>query len=119
MYCPKCGCEYREGFNQCTECDVALVAEPPAVKSKKMEWPDMVILRTISDSAFLLVAKSILLDAGIPFWIKNEGLQDLIGFGRVGMGFNIMIQPVGLFIPKKYMKEANRLLDDVKNAGKS
>ena len=28
-YCPNCGVEYREGFERCDECDVALVDQPP------------------------------------------------------------------------------------------
>ena len=29
MYCPKCGSEYREGFTECKDCEVALVNEEP------------------------------------------------------------------------------------------
>jgi hypothetical protein len=95
------------------------VAEPPAVEPEQTEWRDMVILRTVSDSAFLLVAKSVLQEAGIPYWTKNEGLQDLIGFGRVGTGFNVMIQPLELLVPREYFEEADRLLDGVEKTEKS
>ena len=27
MFCPRCKCEYRDGFTICADCDVALVAE--------------------------------------------------------------------------------------------
>jgi hypothetical protein len=30
-WCPECGAEYREGYTQCSECQVALVETPPAV----------------------------------------------------------------------------------------
>lgn len=116
MFCPKCGCEYREGFWRCADCDVALVAEPPTVEFDRTEWQDMAMIRTISDPAFLLVAKSVLQEAGIPYWTKNEGLQDLIGLGRIGTGFNVMVQPVELRVPKEDVEEANRLLDDVESA---
>jgi hypothetical protein len=29
-WCPECGAEYREGYTQCSECQVALVDTPPA-----------------------------------------------------------------------------------------
>jgi len=29
MYCPQCSSEYREGFSQCSDCDVPLVHELP------------------------------------------------------------------------------------------
>lgn len=34
MYCPKCGCEYREGFNKCSDCGVDLVNELAEVDLK-------------------------------------------------------------------------------------
>jgi hypothetical protein len=98
---------------------VDLVAEPPPVEFDRTEWQDMVKIRTIADPAWLLVAQSVLQGARIRYWAKNEGLQDLIGFGRVGTGFNVMVRPVELHVAKKDVKRANRLLDGLENAGKS
>jgi hypothetical protein len=33
MYCPLCGAEYRPGFSICSDCQVALVPDPPAAPS--------------------------------------------------------------------------------------
>lgn len=35
MFCPKCGCEYREGYFKCSDCHVALVNELPEVIYKE------------------------------------------------------------------------------------
>ena len=37
MFCPKCGLEYREGFNECAYCHVALVEEMPELTSEYNE----------------------------------------------------------------------------------
>ncbi len=38
MYCPKCRTEYREGFNTCADCEIALVEELPSAAEN--ELPD-------------------------------------------------------------------------------
>lgn len=35
MFCPKCKCEYREGFYRCSDCKVELVNELPQVEEYK------------------------------------------------------------------------------------
>jgi hypothetical protein len=35
MWCPSCGDEFREGYTRCNDCEVALVAERPAVLSPR------------------------------------------------------------------------------------
>jgi hypothetical protein len=110
MRCPKCGDDYRDDYVRCADCDVDLIAEPPADELEGAGWRDMVNVCTVSDSAFLMVAKSILEDAAIPYWAKNEGVQDLFGFGRLGTGFNILTGPIELHVPREFAEDATRLL---------
>jgi hypothetical protein len=115
MFCPKCGCEYRAGFTRCADCDVDLVDETSTVDIEIAEWKELVTIAKISDYAFLLVAKSVLQDAGIPYLAKNEGVQDLFGLGRIGTGFSIVAQPVELQVPRELVDDAIQLLDEIES----
>jgi len=115
MFCPKCGCEYRAGFSKCADCDVDLVDEAPSVDIEIAERKEMVTIAKISDYAFLLVAKSVLQDAGIPYLAKNEGVQDLFGLGRIGTGFSVVAQPVELQVPRELVDDAIQLLDEIES----
>jgi len=91
MFCPNCHGEYREGTTTCADCDVPLVAELEPV-SEAHTIPLVAVLST-ADEAAILVARSLLDDAGIPYVTKNEQLQDLLGLGRIG-GYNILVGPI-------------------------
>lgn len=55
MFCPKCGCEYREGFEQCADCKVPLVEKPPIPKAQTEE--------TIQDTLVTVASFDLALDA--------------------------------------------------------
>ena len=48
MFCPKCRCEYREGFTECADCRAPLVSElPPEPKPEPdLTWADLICIRT-------------------------------------------------------------------------
>jgi hypothetical protein len=50
MYCPVCGAEYREGFTVCSDCQVALVPDPPRDPSAHPFTDD-----NSGDTSFVLV----------------------------------------------------------------
>jgi hypothetical protein len=72
MFCPKCGTEYREGFNTCADCDVPLVAEPP-VESRLEE-----IKQSVSGRSFVEVFRH-----DQPF-VAQMALDELEEEGVVG-----------------------------------
>lgn len=94
MFCPRCRAEYREGFSQCSDCHVALVAalpaEPPAdPPPDPLSDPEpdpgrcspdaeLVSVFASANPIVLAMAKGALEDARIPFMIAGEGL------GRTG-----------------------------------
>jgi len=79
MFCPKCRIEYREGYTECAECRAPLVEElPPEPETEYVEW---VTILTTMDQNTVMVATSLLEDAGIPVLVKGEGLQIIVGSG--------------------------------------
>jgi len=119
LYCPRCGIEFREGFSKCSDCNIDLVSDPPSFEQETIEWRDMVTIKIIDDQSFLMVAKSIIESAEIPFFTKNEGVQELFGFGRVGTGFNIAAGPIEIQVPKEYAEEALTLLESAEQDDKN
>lgn len=64
------------------------------------------------DSAELLVAKSLLEEAAIPYYAKGEAVQDLFGIGRLFWGSNFVTGPVALQVPAELMEAARTALSD-------
>jgi hypothetical protein len=76
------------------------------------ESAEPVTVLETSDPALLAVAKSLLEEAGIQFYAKGEGVQDLFAAGRVG-GFNPFTGPIELQVAADDAAEANAVLLDL------
>jgi hypothetical protein len=63
--------------------------------------------------ALIALAKSILDDANIEYYAKNERTEDLIGLGVFGTGFNSAIGPIELQVLEEDAEEAKKLLKDL------
>ncbi len=105
LFCPQCGAEYREGFLECSDCQVTLVAELPS-ESKLQPEPDLELVTVLAtgNPALIAVAKSLLEDSGIEYATQNEGLHDLFPVHR----FRIHIQ-----VRQEDEEEATGLLADL------
>jgi len=106
MFCPKCGAEYQTGITQCADCGVALVTEPP--DEEQPEWVDFVTVLTTRDHAELAVAKSLLDGEGIPFFARNEEVENMLASG-----------PVEVQVPPEHEKVAKGLLRALNETEKS
>ena len=81
MFCPKCGAEYREGFYECADCHVQLVWELPLEPEKKPV--ELVTVASVENAVHLALVKSILEEAGIPFFVKGMVSEDIILASKV------------------------------------
>jgi len=79
MFCPKCKCEYREGFDFCADCKIQLVEELPSEKfvSEEFEYIELITIAETSDICIIPIVKSILDYGEIKYFIKGEKIRSL------------------------------------------
>ena len=112
MFCPECRSEYRDGFTSCADCGVELV---PALATDH-PLPDNIPLVPVlesSDEAVLMVVKSLLDGEGIPYFVENDLLQNMLGAGRLGGG-NLITGPAVVVVRGDDAADAAKLLEDLK-----
>jgi hypothetical protein len=85
VYCPQCQVEFREGFTECSDCHVALLPGAPPEEPADAFDPTMglVVVLETTDRVQLAMAKGLLEDAGIPFFVLGQIatlVQDVDGF---------------------------------------
>jgi uncharacterized membrane protein YvbJ len=77
MFCPQCGVEYQEGVVECSDCQVALTDRPSEQGTSDETQADEsdlnVLIRTGFQSPVAIgLAKSLLREAGIPFFAMDQ-----------------------------------------------
>jgi len=65
------------------------------------------------NEALIALAKSMLDEAEIKYLIKNEGVQDLLGLGVFGTGFNPLTGPIQIQVLPEDEVTAKEILKDV------
>jgi hypothetical protein len=102
MYCPICKTEYRPGFIKCAECMVPLVPTlPPEEPEPIPEYVDLEEVMTSFDIGEISMARSLLDDHYISYFIEGENFSTC--FGSV---------PARILVPKDKVKKAKELLKD-------
>ena len=112
MYCPQCGCEYRDGFSECSDCRVPVLAGTPPQKTADPALGLVVVLET-NDAFQLALVKGLLEEAGIPFFVLGQ--------------IAILIQDVDPFlnkwvrvqVPRDREAEARKLFQELPQAENS
>ena len=115
MFCPKCRNEYREGFTYCSDCDLTLVVELPPEPTLDVEYVDLVTVFKTGDPVYTALAKTILEEADIYFFVKGEGPMGLFGAGRSGLGFGPFVNDIEIQVARHDIEEATQLLQELDN----
>ena len=74
MFCPNCGAEYREGFSECYDCQVPLVA---ALPPENHESKDYETIKLACNPVQIPILKSILEAEEIEHFFYGEALASL------------------------------------------
>jgi hypothetical protein len=73
VYCPQCLAEYRDGFTECSDCRVALVAGVPPLTGPEFDPNiDLVVVFESNDAVENAMAKGALEAVGIPFFALGQ-----------------------------------------------
>lgn len=106
MFCPVCRDEFVTGIEACPDCGAGLV---DALVEDDLPESGYVELVTVfqGNMSEVIVAKSLLHDAGIRFFAKGEHLQQLYGLGNVG---NVQLQ-----VAERDAEQARQILAGLHN----
>ena len=75
MYCPQCRVEYRDGFTECSDCHVPLLAGTPPAEQQAHPFDPalgLVVVLETNDGIQLALAKGLLEEADIPFFVLGQ-----------------------------------------------
>jgi hypothetical protein len=112
MICPECGVEYRAGFLQCSDCHVALVDHVPAPDHAEDTHAggnlDVLIKSGLDNPLAISLAKSLLQEAGIPFYApENPAARQESG---------VILGWWDVRVPRAREAEAREILDNLEQA---
>ena len=103
-WCPKCKCEYREGFTHCSDCGCELVEVLEPEKDEQIIQDDTeAFLISISDDFEAKRIESKLKAFGIPSFKNTDGLNGVYGFTGTS-GINI-------YVPSMLLEDARNLIN--------
>lgn len=103
-WCPKCKCEYREGFTTCSDCGCELVEVlEPEKDDEIIENDTPVFLISVSDDFEARIIESKLNAFGILSLKKTDGLNGIYGFtGTSG---------IDIYVPSVLLEDAKDLIN--------
>lgn len=82
-------------------------------KKNDYEYEELITIMIPDNPAVIPIVKSLLEGADIPYFAKNERIQNLFTIGEIGTGYNLLTGPIEIQVPKKYAEEATQLLAEL------
>jgi len=114
--CPRCDSEYVDGIVDCAGCGVPHVDATCGPSAAEPVWEPVEVFSG-GAADLIVIAKSMLMDAGIEFIVKGEHVQDLFGYGRFPGTSNVIVGPVRIFVAPEEGEDARVLLAELSAPG--
>ena len=72
---------------------------------------DLIDFFAVTDPSEAVHVKAALDGAGIPWLVRNEGVQNLFGVGTLGTGYDIVTGPPIIMVPADRLDDARKALE--------
>jgi len=114
MICPKCGCEYREGFTRCADCHVDLVEQLEIECEKEPgnqdfgEELNLVMVKNAANDYEASLIMNLLEENNIPCIRKD---REAGGYLKITMGYSIYGSDI--YVDEKDYDAARELIDSL------
>ncbi len=103
MFCPQCHAEYREGFDECIDCNCPLIDELPT--DPEQDDLELTTVLVTDSSSTVETARQLLEDAGIEFFGKGGS------FDQVAVAYNQIAEPIRVQVYEEDAERATILLE--------
>lgn len=108
MFCPKCRCEYRDGFTTCTDCKEELVDQLPEEDKDLIVAINPIKIESVANDIDAELIINLLQNNNIPCFKKNKGAG---GYMNILMGYSIFGEDI--YVDKNDYEAAMAILNDL------
>jgi hypothetical protein len=114
MFCPQCEQKFPWHVMVCPTCDVDTVDRLPG--PEPLPDVELVCAYTSRDTGLIALARSVLDDEEIDYFVKGEGHQDLFGLGR-NTGFSEAMRAAEFWVRADDAERVRDLLEGLSASG--
>ncbi len=83
--------------------------------TRRTQPSDSTLVFAARDRTSLLLARSLLDDAGIPYVVNGDFAQDIVSWGRVGTGWNVAVGPPTVWVRTEDADRAQEALASLRD----
>lgn len=117
-WCPKCGTEYVEGVDKCSDCGVVLAAKPDS-EPERAEDGEATLAVSAGDEVFLCNVSGPVEISYITSVLEEEGIPFLMADSKTGLAMEALMGSSFLgkdiYVGKEDVKRASEIVESFKS----